>query len=73
MARTVRVDIERWEVLALNPLNHWCSKCKRIHDFQLDERSHTWYNEVCGGKVIVQQLIIEGLLNESKYLGIEGA
>lgn len=71
--RKVRLDVERWEVLALEPLTHWCSKCKRMHDtWKLDEDRMIWYNG-CGGAVLLQQLIIEGLVSESKWLGIEHA
>lgn len=65
-----RIDVEKWELLGMAHLTHWCSTCKRVHDFELDESSFTWYNE-CGGSVMAQQLIIEGLLSEAKWHGIE--
>lgn len=67
----VRLDVEKWEVLGMAHMTHWCSKCMRVHDFELNEASFTWYNEMCGGSVLLQQLIIEGLLSEAKYHGIE--
>lgn len=66
----VRLDVEKWEVLGMARMQHWCSKCKRVHEFELHEATYTWYNE-CGGSVLLQQLIIEGLLSEAKYHGIE--
>ena len=65
------VDLEPWELMALDPLHHWCTRCKRIHTFTLDESSYSWYNEGCGKRIIVQQLIIEGVLIESRWEGIE--
>ncbi len=69
----VKLDLEPWELMALDPLNHWCSKCKAMHTFKLDERSWTWYNEACGKRIIPQQLIIEGVLIESRWRGIEAS
>ena len=71
ISRKVRLDVEKFEVLGLQPLHHWCSTCKRMHEFELNEGSYSWYNEACGGSVLLQQLVIEGLLSEAKYHGIE--
>ena len=73
MKHKVRLDLEPWELMALDPLTHWCHRCLRMHEFRLDERDWSWYNEACGKRILAQQLIIEGVLIESKYRGIEAS
>lgn len=68
---TVMIDVERFEVLGLANMSHWCSGCRAMERFTLDESKWQWNCDTCGHTLIMQQLIIEGLLSESKYRGIE--
>jgi len=72
-SRKVRLDLEPWELIALNPLTHWCFECKAMQPHEHDEKRNRFFCKHCGCVLLVQQLIIEGLLSESKYRGIEGA
>jgi hypothetical protein len=68
MTRKVIVHIERWEVLGLERLQHWCTACKAMHEFHLNEQTYSWHGPECGHVVLIQQLIIEGRLSEGKYM-----
>ena len=70
MARKVKLDLEPWELIALDPLYHWCSTCKAMHEFRLDDASNSWYNEACSTRMLTQQLVIEGRLPESRWRGL---
>lgn len=72
-SRKMRLDIEPWQLIALTPMKHWCFACKTMRDFNHDERRNHFTCQQCNHVLLVQQLIIEGRLSESKYLGIEYA
>lgn len=71
--RKVLLDLEPWQLLALTPLTHWCYGCKSMQRQNHDEVQNQFSCKRCGHVLLVQQLVIEGLLSESKYRGIEGA
>lgn len=67
----VRIDVEKFEVLGRGNIHHWCNQCKQLTGFTLNEVKWEWNCDDCGRTLLIQQLIIEGLLSESKYRGIE--
>lgn len=72
-SRRVRLDIEPWQLMALCPMTHWCFGEKAMRSFELDEIRNHFTCASCGHILLVQQLIVEGRLSESKYRGIESA
>lgn len=72
-SRRVKIDIEPWELLALEPLTHWCFRCLAMRDFDHNELAHNFSCQHCGRIILIQQLIVEGRLSECKYRGIESA
>ena len=65
------LDVEKFEVLGMSNLKHWCSAEKAMRQFKLNEASWEWNCTVCTNTLLMQQLIIEGLLSESKYRGAD--
>lgn len=72
-SRRIKIDVEPWELLALNPLAHWCFVCHAMRRFEQDEPRNRFYCAHCHTVLPLQQLIIEGRLSEGKYRGIESA
>ncbi len=72
-SRKVKLDVEPWQLIAMTPLTHFCHQCKSMQAFSLDEKRHEFWCIHCGHILLVQQLVIEGRLSESKYRGIERA
>ncbi len=68
-----RLDVEAWEILALNPMTHWCFGEGAMRAFVHNEAKNHFSCLDCGHVVLLQQLIIEGRLSESKYQGIASA
>lgn len=71
--RKVKLDLEPWQLITLTPLTHWCFHEKVMRVFIHDEKRNHFSCASCGHGLLIQQLIIEGRLSESKYRGIESA